>query len=147
MLFRSRPEPWVLVGSALVFVLVERAIERSSPVALVGALAIAGFTLAVTPTGLMAFVPLLVGAAALLRLVDRTTLVVGIAALGLTLVLVYAGQTWASVLDSVGIRTLIGGDRPWTDEYVRYASLLTVGDAEGNLGRRAPVLQIGRAHV
>nr|WP_281376564.1 arabinosyltransferase domain-containing protein [Actinomycetospora corticicola] len=135
-----RPEPWVLVGSALVFVLVERAIERSSPVALVGALAIAGFTLAVTPTGLMAFVPLLVGAAALLRLLKPTTLVVGIAALGLTLVLVYAGQTWASVLDSVGIRTLIGGDRPWTDEYVRYASLLTVGDAEGNLGRRAPVL-------
>ncbi|GLZ52759.1 arabinosyltransferase domain-containing protein [Actinomycetospora sp. NBRC 106378] len=135
-----RPEPWVLVGSALVFVLVERAIERSSPLALVGALAIAGFTLAVTPTGLMAFVPLLVGAAALLRLLTPTTLVVGIAALGLTLVLVYVDQTWASVLDSVGIRTLVGGDRPWTDEYVRYTSLLTVGDAEGNLGRRAPVL-------
>ncbi|MCD2188439.1 arabinosyltransferase domain-containing protein [Actinomycetospora soli] len=135
-----RPEPWVLVGSALVFVLVERAIERSSAVALVGALAIAGVTLAVTPTGLMAFVPLLVGLAALRPLLKPATLVVGIAALGLTLVLVYADQTWASVLDSVGIRTLIGGDRPWTDEYVRYASLLTVGDAEGNLGRRAPVL-------
>ncbi|MEJ2869689.1 arabinosyltransferase domain-containing protein, partial [Actinomycetospora sp. OC33-EN08] len=135
-----RPEPWVLVGSALVFVLVERAVERSSGVALIGALAIAGFTLAVTPTGLMAFVPLLVAVSSLWRLLDRTTLVVGIAALGLTLVLVYTDQTWASVLDSVGIRTLVGGDRPWTDEYVRYASLLTVGDAEGNLGRRAPVL-------
>ncbi|WP_433801072.1 arabinosyltransferase domain-containing protein [Actinomycetospora sp. CA-084318] len=135
-----RPEPWVLVGSALVFVLVERAIERSSAVALVGALAIAGVTLAVTPTGLMAFVPLLVGLAALRPLLKPATLVVGIAALGLTLVVVYADQTWASVLDSVGVRTLIGGDRPWTDEYVRYASLLTVGDAEGNLGRRAPVL-------
>ena len=54
--------------------------------------------------------------------------------------LVYLDQTWASVLDSVGIRTLVGGDRPWTDEYVRYASLLDVGNAEGNLGRRAPVL-------
>ena len=135
-----RPEPWVLVGSALVFVLVERAVERRSPVPLVVALLVAGVTLAVTPTGLMAFVPLLVAVSSLVRLLDRTTVIVGIAALGLTLVLVYLDQTWASVLDSVGIRTLVGGDRPWTDEYVRYASLLEVGNAEGNLGRRAPVL-------
>ncbi|MFC5062681.1 arabinosyltransferase domain-containing protein [Actinomycetospora atypica] len=135
-----RPEPWVLVGSALVFVLVERAVERRSPVPLVVALLVAGVTLAVTPTGLMAFVPLLVAVSSLVRLLDRTTAIVGIAALGLTLVLVYLDQTWASVLDSVGIRTLVGGDRPWTDEYVRYASLLEVGNAEGNLGRRAPVM-------
>ena len=99
----------------------------------------------------MAFAPLVAAVVPLVRLVRADPLgvvalaVVGIAALGLTLVLVYADQTWASVLDSVGIRTLIGGDRPWTDEYVRYTSLLTVGDAEGNLGRRAPVLLLALA--
>jgi hypothetical protein len=146
-----RPEPWVLVGSTAVLVLVERALERRSVAPLVVALLIAGITLAVTPTGLMAFAPLVAAVVPLVRLVRADRLgvvalaVVGIAALGLTLVLVYADQTWASVLDSVGIRTLIGGDRPWTDEYVRYTSLLTVGDAEGNLGRRAPVLLLALA--
>ncbi len=146
-----RPEPWVLVGSTAVLVLVERALERRSVAPLIVALLIAGVTLAVTPTGLMAFAPLVAAVVPLVRLAqaDRlgvvTLAVVGIAALGLTLLLVYADQTWASVLDSVGIRTLIGGDRPWTDEYVRYTSLLTVGDAEGNLGRRAPVLLLALA--
>lgn len=146
-----RPEPWVLVGSTAVLVLTERAVERRSVTPLVVALLLAGITLAVTPTGLMAFAPLLAAVVPLVRLVRAdplgvaTFVVVGIAALGLTLVLVYADQTWASVLDSVGIRTLIGGDRPWTDEYVRYTSLLTVGDAEGNLGRRAPVLLLALA--
>jgi hypothetical protein len=146
-----RPEPWVLVGSTAVLVLTERAVERRSVTPLVVALLVAGLTLAVTPTGLMAFAPLVAALVPLVRLVRAgalgvvTLVVVGIAALGLTLVLVYADQTWASVLDSVGIRTLIGGDRPWTDEYVRYTSLLTVGDAEGNLGRRAPVLLLALA--
>ncbi len=146
-----RPEPWVLVGSTAVFVLTERAVERRSVTPVVVALLIAGITLAVTPTGLMAFMPLLAAVVPLIRLIRAEPLgvvtfaVVGIAALGLTLVLVYADQTWASVLDSVGIRTLIGGDRPWTDEYVRYTSLLTVGNAEGNLGRRAPVLLLALA--
>ena len=146
-----RPEPWVLVGSTAVLVLTERAVERRSATPLVVALLLAGITLAVTPTGLMAFAPLVAAVVPLVRLVRADRLgvaalaVVGIAALGLTLVLVYADQTWASVLDSVGIRTLIGGDRPWTDEYVRYTSLLTVGDAEGNLGRRAPVLLLALA--
>ena len=146
-----RPEPWVLVGSTAVLVLVERAVARRSVTPLVVALLLAGITLAVTPTGLMAFAPLVAAVVPLVRLVRADPLgvvalaVVGIAALGLTLVLVYADQTWASVLDSVGIRTLIGGDRPWTDEYVRYTSLLTVGDAEGNLGRRAPVLLLALA--
>jgi hypothetical protein len=146
-----RPEPWVLVGSTAVFVLTERAVERRSVTPVVVALLIAGFTLAVTPTGLMAFMPLLAAVVPLIRLIRAEPLgvltfaVVGIAALGLTLVLVYADQTWASVLDSVGIRTLIGGDRPWTDEYVRYTSLLTVGNAEGNLGRRTPVLLLALA--
>ncbi|NMO90046.1 arabinosyltransferase domain-containing protein [Actinomycetospora sp. TBRC 11914] len=146
-----RPEPWVLVGSTAVFVLAERAVERRSVTPLVVALLVAGITLAVTPTGLMAFAPLVAAVVPLIKLVRAdplgvaTFVVVGIAALGLTLVLVYADQTWASVLDSVGIRTLIGGDRPWTDEYVRYTSLLTVGDAEGNLGRRAPVLLLALA--
>jgi hypothetical protein len=146
-----RPEPWVLVGSTAVLVLTERAVERRSVTPFVVALLVAGLTLAVTPTGLMAFAPLVAAVVPLVRLVRTsgpgvvTTLVVGIAALGLTLVVVYADQTWASVLDSVGIRTLIGGDRPWTDEYARYASLLTVGDADGNLGRRAPVLLLALA--
>jgi arabinosyltransferase A/arabinosyltransferase B/arabinosyltransferase C len=146
-----RPEPWVLVGSTAVFVLTERAVERRSVTPLVVALLLAGVTLAVTPTGLMAFAPLLAAVVPLVRLVRAealgvvTFVVVGVAALGLTLVLVYADQTWASVLDSVGIRTLVGGDRPWTDEYVRYTSLLTEGNAEGNLGRRAPVLLLALA--
>jgi hypothetical protein len=146
-----RPESWVLVGSTAVYVLTERALERRSVTPFVVALLVAGITLAVTPTGLMAFAPLLAAVVPLVRLVRAggpgvvTVVVVGIAALGLTLVLVYADQTWASVLDSVGIRTLVGGERPWTDEYVRYTSLLTVGDADGNLGRRAPVLLLALA--
>ena len=142
-----RPEPWVAVGTLAVVLLTERALARRAVVPAVVAVAIAGATLAVTPTGLIAFAPLLAALVPLARLLRGrrdvglpAALAAALAALGVTALLAFGDQTWASVRDSVAIRTLVGGDLPWTDEYERYASLLTAGAADGNLGKRVAVL-------
>ena len=52
-----RPEPWVAAGLAAVMVLVERGLRRGRLTPVLLALVVAGATLAVTPTGAVAFVP------------------------------------------------------------------------------------------
>ncbi|HEX2297745.1 MAG TPA: arabinosyltransferase domain-containing protein, partial [Pseudonocardiaceae bacterium] len=142
-----RPEPWIAVAGLLTLLAVERALvtRRLLPVLL--ALVVAAAATAVTPTGIIAFTPLLAGLVPLLRALRQrpelsgfTLLVLLVAAPGSALLLAFADQTLAAVAEATRIRTLIGGDLPWHREIERYTNLLTPGSVEGPLQRRVPVL-------
>ncbi|MGY1772969.1 arabinosyltransferase domain-containing protein [Blastococcus sp. SYSU D00813] len=140
-----RPEPWVAAGLAAVLVLVERALRRQRVLPLAVAAAIAGATLAVTPTGAVAFLPLLAAAVPVLKLARRTVglpviWLVTAAAAASALLLMFADQSLGAVLRANEIRTVLPGSVPWDSEAQRWAALLTAGDAQGALARRVPVL-------
>ena len=148
-----RPEPWVAVGTVLAFLAVERAVATRRVLPLATALTVAGTTAAVTPGGLMAVAPLLAAAVPLLRgLRTRTELqlpgalraapvVAALVAAGsAALLLMAADQGAAALAEAVRIRGRIGGGLPWYEEFERYALLLTPGDVQGAIGRRAAVL-------
>lgn len=142
-----RPEPWIAVAGLGTLLAVERAVltRRLLPVLL--GLVVAAAATAVTPTGIIAFTPLLAGLVPLLRALRHRPELTGpvlpvllIAAPASALLLGFADQSLAAVAEATRIRTLIGGDLPWHREIVRYANLLTPGSVEGPLQRRVPVL-------
>ncbi|HYZ35168.1 MAG TPA: arabinosyltransferase domain-containing protein [Pseudonocardiaceae bacterium] len=142
-----RPEPWIAVAGLATLLAVERAAvtRRLLPVLL--GLVVAGAATAVTPTGVIAFMPFLAGVVPLLRALRQrpelprfALLALLIAAPSSALLLAYTDQTLASVSEAIRIRTLIDGVDPWFAEPMRYANLLTVGEVDGALQRRVPVL-------
>jgi arabinosyltransferase A/arabinosyltransferase B/arabinosyltransferase C len=142
-----RPEPWVVVGTLATFVAVERAVARRAVLPLAVALVLAGTTTAVTPGGLIAFTPVLAAALPLLRLLrarrDLHRLPLAVALLGAAaapVLLMFSDQSLAAVLESVRVRRVIGGGVPWYQEYERYQLLLTPGEFQGAIAKRAPVL-------
>ena len=56
------------------------------------------------------------------------------------LLLMAADQGAAALAEAVRVRGRIGGGLPWYQEFERYALLLTPGDVQGAIGRRAAVL-------
>ena len=151
-----RPEPWVAVGTVLTFLAVERAVATRRVLPLAAALTVAGATTAVTPGGLMAVAPVLAAAVPLLRGLRARTdlhlpggvlsgpldpLVAAFLAAGSSaLLLMAADQGAAALAEAVRVRGRIGGGLPWYQEFERYALLLTPGDVQGAIGRRAAVL-------
>ena len=142
-----RPEPWVAVGTLAVFVAVERAVATRRVLPLAVGLVLAAATTVVTPTGLVAFAPVLAAAVPLLRLLrarpdlHRLPLIVVLLAAPASIsLLVFADQSLNAVMEAVRVRTLISGKTAWYAEYERYALLLDPRDIQGSLGRRAPVL-------
>lgn len=142
-----RLEPVVAVGSLLALCAVERAVatRRVTPIAL--GLLVAAFTVAATPTGFIAVAPFLVGARPLLRLLRRHAVASSWAAvlapiLGaslLVLVMIFADQTWAGVMEATRLRTAVGPSLSWYEEPTRYQALFTP-TPDGALARRFPVL-------
>ena len=63
-----------------------------------------------------------------------------VAAPATALLLMAADQGAAALAEAVRVRGLIGGGRPWAEESVRYALLVTPGAIQGAIGRRAAVL-------
>src|SRR6185437_2290568 len=102
---------------------------------------------AATPTGFIAVAPLLVALRGLVHLLRRHTAVFGRAAvmgpiLGaglLVLVVVFADQTLAGVLEATRIRTEIGPNLSWFQEPIRYEELFS-DLPDGALTRRFPLL-------
>ena len=148
-----RPEPWVAVGTVLAFLAVERAVATRRVLPLAAALTVAGATAAVTPGGVMAAAPVLAAAVPLLRGLRARTdlhlrgalraapLVAALVAAGASaLLLMAADQGAAALAEAVRVRGRIGGGLPWYEEFERYALLLTPGDVQGAIGRRAAVL-------
>ncbi len=142
-----RPEPWVAVGALGAFLAVERTIATRRVVPLAVGLLVAGLTTALTPGGLIAFMPFLAGVLPLLRVLRARhdlhvwpILAVLVASPAAAVLLMVSDQSLAAVLESTRVRTLIGGGQPWFEEYQRYANLLEPGSFQASIGKRAAVL-------
>jgi hypothetical protein len=142
-----RPEPWVSVGTLAVFLAVERAVATRRVTPLAVGLLVAGVTTAVTPAGLMAFMPFLAATLPVLRLLRARrdlhvlpVLTAIVAAPAAAVLLMVPDQSFAGMLEATRVRTLIGGGLPWYQEYERYSALLQPASFEGSIGRRAAVL-------
>ncbi|MDQ4011815.1 MAG: arabinosyltransferase domain-containing protein [Actinomycetota bacterium] len=142
-----RLEPVTAIGSLLALCAVERAVatRRLLPLAL-GLLA-AAFTVAATPTGFIAIAPFLVAVRPLVRLLRQHASVSGWPAVIapifgaglLVLVVIFADQTLAGVLEATRIRVAIGPSLSWFQEANRYQELFS-DKPDGALARRFPVL-------
>jgi arabinosyltransferase C len=142
-----RLEPVVAIGSLLVLCGVERAVATRRMLPLALALMAAAFTVAATPTGFIAVAPFLVALRPLVRLLRQHAAASGrVAALGpilgaglLVLVVCFADQTLAAVLEATRLRTEIGPNLSWFQEPIRYEELFS-NLPDGALARRFPVL-------
>src|SRR4051812_982309 len=144
-----RPEPVAALGSLLAICAVQRPLVTRRLLPLCLGLTAAGFTLAATPTGLIAVAPYLVAARPLFKLIrQRATengwlpVLAPVAAAGLlVLVVVFADQTFATVQEATRIRTQVGPNLSWFQELARY-QLLFADLPDGSAPRRFPVLLV-----
>ncbi|SFM83281.1 arabinosyltransferase C [Pseudonocardia ammonioxydans] len=145
-----RPEPVVVVCSLLALVCVERAIalQRVLPVAL--GLFAASMAVGANPAGLIAVAPFLAGIRPLWHLLATRVRAFGVipvlapllGAGTAILMIAWADQSWAAVVDSTRLRSDIGPDWEWYTEIAqRYAPLFGEG-ADGSIARRFPVLLV-----
>ncbi|WP_446680242.1 arabinosyltransferase domain-containing protein [Amycolatopsis acididurans] len=142
-----RPEPWAALGSLLALCAVERTLVTRRLLPLCLGLIAAAFALAATPTALIAVAPFLVAARPLFQMLRARARESGwievlapIAAAGfIVLVVVFADQTFASVMEATRLRGKVGPDLPWYEELSRY-ELLFANSADGSMTRRFPVL-------
>jgi hypothetical protein len=138
-----RPEPIIALGALITYVLIERSMtaSRLTPAAL--AVITAAFTLGVQPTGLIAVAALVAGGRPILRIFVRRRRMVGawplvapmLAAGAVILTVVFADQTFATVLEATRIRTAIGPSQAWWTENLRYYYLI-LPTVDGSLSRR-----------
>ena len=138
-----RPEGQIATGALITYVLIERAIisGRMTPAAL--AIVTAAFTLGMQPTGLIAVAALLAGGRPILRILVRRHRIIGtwplvaplLAAGFVVLTILFADQTFATVLEATRIRTAIGPSQAWYTENLRYYYLI-LPTVDGSLSRR-----------
>lgn len=142
-----RPEPWAALGSLLALCAVERTLVTRRLLPLCLGLVAAAFALAATPTALIAVAPFLVAARPLFQLLRTRAREAGwvsvlapIAGAGfIVLVVVFADQTFATVMEATRLRGNVGPNEPWYNELSRY-ELLFANSADGSMTRRFPVL-------
>ncbi|MFF0816237.1 arabinosyltransferase domain-containing protein [Rhodococcus sp. NPDC003318] len=138
-----RPEPIVALGALLTWCSVERAIATGRLLPAAAAIMIAAFSLGAAPTGLMCVAALLAGARPMIRIVVRRHRAVGtlplvaplLASGAIVLVAVFADQTLAGVREATRVRTLIGPNMHWYEEFLRYYYLF-VQTVDGSVARR-----------
>jgi len=138
-----RPEPIVALGALLTWCSIERAIATGRLLPAATAVIIGAFTLAAAPTGLMCIAALIAGLRPMTRIVVRRHREVGtlpllapIGAAGvLVLVVVFSDQTLAAVLEATRVRTIIGPNEEWWNDFLRYYYLM-VQTVDGSLARR-----------
>jgi len=146
-----RPEPVAAVGSLLAIAAVERTLVTRRLLPLCLGLIAAALTLAATPTGLIAVAPFIVAARPLWRLLKQraeagwVTVLAPIGAAGFAvLFVVFADQTFATVVEATRLRNQVGPSLAWFQEFSRYDLLFGGGGNSGDdsLTRRFPVLLI-----
>jgi arabinosyltransferase C len=144
-----RPEPVAAVGSLLAIAAVERTLVTRRLLPLCLGLLAAALTLAATPTGLIAVAPFIVAARPLWKLLKQraragwSSVLTPIVAAGLAvLFVVFADQTFATVVEATRIRNQVGPSLAWFQEFNRYDVLFGGGGGSGDdsLTRRFPVL-------
>ncbi|WP_024801267.1 arabinosyltransferase domain-containing protein [Nocardia sp. BMG51109] len=160
-----RPEPLIALGALLTWCSIERAIATGRLLPAAMAVLIAAFSLAAGPTGLICIAALIAGSRPVLQLIIKRArgrmdsepggnrrsgfgaailrygalLAPGVAAGVLVLVVVFADQTLASVLESTRVRKIVGPNVAWFDERTRWDSLLQLSP-DGSLSRRFGIL-------
>lgn len=157
-----RPEPVIAMAALLTWASFERAIAtgRLFPAA-VGTI-LATLALSAGPTGLMAVAALLVSLSALIRIVNRRLPLLGsprgsgrggitvsvlaqilpfLPAGTAILVAVFGDQTWATVMESIRVRSEKGPSMAWYQEWVRYQTLMEP-TVDGSLTRRFAMLMM-----
>ncbi|HZQ32861.1 MAG TPA: arabinosyltransferase, partial [Mycobacterium sp.] len=139
-----RPEPIIVLGTMVTWMLVENAIatRRLAPAAVAVFVAMLSVTLA--PQGLVAVAVLLTGSRAVARVIARRRPVDGVlaplaalvASLLLILVVVFRLQTLANVAESARIKYTVGPTISWYQEFLRYYFLTVEKNVDGSLTRR-----------
>jgi arabinosyltransferase B len=127
-----RPEGQIAAGTLITYVLIERAIISSRVTPIAVAIVVAAFTLGIHPTGLVAVGALLASSRLIIRIVVTRARVVGIWPLLLplasagfvVLTVVFADQTYSTVLEATRVRMAIGPSHPWYTETRRYFNLI-----------------------
>ena len=143
-----RPEPLIALGVMATWMLVERSIaqRRLAPAAV--AIIVASLTATLAPQGLIALGPLLTGARAIVSTIRRRRATDGLlapiavlaASLSLIAVVVFRGQTLATVAESARIKYTVGPTIAWYQELLRYYFLTVESNADGSMSRRFAVL-------
>ncbi|MCC3316548.1 arabinosyltransferase domain-containing protein [Nocardia africana] len=150
-----RPEPLIALGALLTWCSIERSIATKRLLPAAVAVLIAAFSLAAGPTGLIGIAALVAGSRPVLQhIISRARgggsagaavlrygalLAPGAAAGALVLVVVFADQTLASVMEATRVRKVIGPNVAWFDERTRWDSLLMLAP-DGSLARRFGIL-------
>ncbi|XOZ87132.1 arabinosyltransferase domain-containing protein [Nocardia testacea] len=150
-----RPEPLIAAGALLTWCSIERAIATARLLPAAIAVLIAAFSLAAGPTGLICIAALIAGSRPVLRIIIArarggasraqslwryaSLLLPGLAAGTLVLVVIFADQTLATVMEATRVRTGVGPNVAWFDERTRWDSLLMLSP-DGSLARRFGVL-------
>ncbi len=142
-----RLEPVAAIGSLLALCAVERAVATRRVLPLALGLLAAAFTVAATPTGFIAVAPFLVAVRPLVRMLRQHASLSGrpavigpiLGASLLVLVVLFADQTMAGVLEATRIRTGVGPSMSWFQEPIRYQWLFSP-TPDGALARRFPVV-------
>ncbi|MBD0322011.1 MAG: arabinosyltransferase [Aldersonia sp.] len=150
-----RPEPVIALGALLTWCSIERAIATGRLLPAAIAILIAAFSLAAGPTGLICITALIAGSRPMLHVLIKrgrifeeggsgfrtalrayTPLIAPLLAAGtVVLVVIFADQTLASVMEATRVRTAVGPNVVWFDERVRWDALMTVSP-DGSLARR-----------
>ncbi|MFB9906405.1 arabinosyltransferase domain-containing protein [Allokutzneria oryzae] len=144
-----RPEPFIVVGTLGVFCAVERVLATRRLLPLAFGVLVAVAAVGITPTGVIAFLPMLVAPRRLLAVLRERSdlrwmpLLSVVAASGLFgLLLMFYDQTFSAVMEATRSRSAIGPSLTWDTEFERYARLLNPIFDEGSLTRRVPVLML-----
>lgn len=143
-----RAEWFVALASALVLVLVVLALERRTLTFVSLAVVAAALSLAVSPAGLIASAPLLVLGGRLIALLRDGELPGWLAAAALAtpgavtfVIVVFADQSLAAVLEATRVHRVIGPATPWWEEITRYSFLFSSLEM-GGVNRRVAVLTV-----
>lgn len=141
-----RPEPLIVLCTAGVLVLAELARRRRSLGVLVVATALAALALTVSPTGALAWAPLVLTLPWLVPLLRRAgagtaVAAVAVAAIAVSIVVPvgFADASLGEVLDAAVTHNWYYLTYSWHQEIQHYSDLLELGDT-GVWGRRAPVV-------
>lgn len=141
-----RPEPLIVAGTAVVWLLVELARRRESVPLLAGAVVVGTLTLTTSPTALVALAPLVLALPWLRRWWRAArplarVAAVALAAAGASVVVPvgFGDASLGDVLESIAVHRWYYRQHPWHDELTHYANLLAYDD-RGSWGRRLPVL-------
>ncbi len=149
-----RPEPFVVVGTLVTFCAVERSLSTRRLLPLALGIVAAVMSIAITPTGLIALLPLLVAPRRLMGIVWArrdlrwAPLAAVVLASGLSvLTLMFYDQPAGAVAEATRVRNVIGPSLGWEWEIERYSHLFDPLSVEGTVVRRLPVLLLAGSVV